>query len=416
MGVMPGYKQTELGVLPEDWTVQRIGELQPFVTSGSRGWAGFYSEYGSPFIRITNLSRESIYPDLKDLRFVRLPSNDSEGARTQLHDGDVLISITADIGIVGYVTKQMPKPAYINQHIALIRFNPSQTSSRFVSYFLASHKPQKNFRALTDSGAKAGMNLATVQQLKVALPTALHEQEAIAEALSDADALIESLEQLLAKKRQINQGAMQELLTGKKRLPGFVDEWRSRRLGELASMASGGTPSTSIPQHYEGSIPWVSISDMTNAGKVIRSTERCLSPLGFSNSAAQMFPVGTVLYAMYASLGECSIAGVELCTSQAILGIRTRKDLDPEFLYHWLRSQRSSVKAMGQQGTQANLNKGMVQAFRLEVPDLYEQRAISAVLSDMDTELATLETKLTKARQLKQGMMQELLTGRIRLV
>ena len=176
MDLMTNHKQTELGYLPEDWSVLPIGELLPFVTSGSRGWKAFYSEFGSPFIRITNLSRKSIYPDLSDLRFVSLPAVDSEGARTQLQDGDVLISITADIGIVGHVTRRMPKPAYINQHIALVRFDPDQTSSRYVSYFLASERPQKNFRELTDSGAKAGMNLTTVQQIMVALPTTLDEQ------------------------------------------------------------------------------------------------------------------------------------------------------------------------------------------------------------------------------------------------
>jgi type I restriction enzyme, S subunit len=120
----PCYKQTEVGVIPEKWEVKQIGDLQPFVTSGSRGWATFYSDRGAPFIRITNLSRASIYLDLEDLRLVNLPKNDSEAARTQLQDGDILISITADIGIIGYVSARVSKPAYINQHIALVRLDP----------------------------------------------------------------------------------------------------------------------------------------------------------------------------------------------------------------------------------------------------------------------------------------------------
>ena len=131
-----GYKQTEVGVIPEDWKAKQIGDLRPFVTSGSRGWAAFYADYGATFIRITNLTRGLIYLDLSDLRFVSLPANNSEGARTQLQTGDVLISITADIGIVGYVSAQVPRPAYINQHIALVRFDPSITSPKFISYFL----------------------------------------------------------------------------------------------------------------------------------------------------------------------------------------------------------------------------------------------------------------------------------------
>ena len=115
-----GYKLTEVGIIPEDWGSVQLGELRPFVTSGSRGWASFYSEHGSLFVRITNLSRESIYLHLTDSKFVKLPPKASEGIRTQLEEHDVLISITADIGMIGYIDSSIPKPAYINQHIAQI--------------------------------------------------------------------------------------------------------------------------------------------------------------------------------------------------------------------------------------------------------------------------------------------------------
>jgi type I restriction enzyme S subunit len=213
-----GYKQTEVGVIPEDWEVKQIGELKPFVTSGSRGWAAFYSDRGAPFIRITNLSRDSIYLDLEDLRLVNLPNDSSEGARTQLRDRDVLISITADIGIIGYVSESVPKPAYINQHIALVRFDSSNTNPVFVSYFLASEKSQKLFRTLTDSGAKAGMSLIMVQKIHLALPPTKAEQDAIAEVLNAIDAEVALLEAQLAKYRQLKQGLMQKLLTGRIRL------------------------------------------------------------------------------------------------------------------------------------------------------------------------------------------------------
>jgi type I restriction enzyme S subunit len=258
--------------------------------------------------------------------------------------------------------------------------------------------------------------LTAPQISKYLLPVPpLPEQQAIADALSDADALIESLEQLVAKKRHLKQGTMQELLTGKKRLPGFSGEWAEKRLGELAEMGSGGTPLSSVSEYYDGDIPWVSISDMTKGGKVIESTERNLTALGFANSAAQMFPTDSVLYAMYASLGECSIAGVSLCASQAILGIRVKSNLSSEFLYYYLTSLKPIVKSIGQQGTQSNLNKGMVQDFRISLPPVAEQTAIATILSDMDAEIAELETQLAKTRALKQGMMHKLLTGEIRL-
>lgn len=260
------------------------------------------------------------------------------------------------------------------------------------------------------------LNQGILASLKIPFPP-LPEQRDIAAALGDVDALLSRLDRLIAKKRDLKQAAMQQLLTGQTRLPGFEGEWELKRLGEVAEMGSGGTPPSAVSAYYDGDIPWVAISDMTRAGKVITSTERNLTAIGLANSAAQMFPAGTVLYAMYASLGECSIAGVPLCSSQAILGIRPKSVcLDGTYLYYYLASLKNVVRALGQQGTQANLNKGMVQDFRLNLPPVAEQRAIAAVLSDMDTELAALEARRDKTRLLKQGMMQELLTGKTRLI
>src|SRR5467141_2618117 len=167
MEVKPGYKQTEVGVIPEDWDVVEAFELEPFITSGSRGWAKYYSDHGALFMRITNLSRNSIYPNLTDQKFVNLPQNEAECLRTALQNGDILISITADIGIIGYVNASMPKPAYINQHIACLRLPPETADSLFASYYLASHGPQKRLSEMTDVGAKLGINLTTVGKLKL---------------------------------------------------------------------------------------------------------------------------------------------------------------------------------------------------------------------------------------------------------
>jgi type I restriction enzyme S subunit len=434
----PGYKQTEVGVVPEDWEVKQIGDLQPFVTSGSRGWAAFYSDRGAPFIRITNLSRASIYLDLEDLRLVNLTKNDSEAARTQLQDGDILISITADIGIIGYVSVRIPKPAYINQHIALMRFDPLQTNSKFVSYFLASERPQKLFRALTDSGAKAGMNLTTVQQIRLALPPSRAEQEAIAESLSDADALIESLEQLIAKKRQTKQGAMQELLTGKKRLPGFAtkpgykqtevgvipEDWEVRPLVGLASILHGygfqsqyfkphGTYRLTTPGHFHETGGFRDVGDkqkfydgplpdgylLSDGDLIVVMTEQADGLLG---SAALVPPGGSYLHNQ--RLGKVKLLS---------------PNVSSKFLYRVFNSRGYRAKV---RETAAGTKVKHTSPFKLlEIPvtlppTLAEQEAIATILTDMDAEIAALEGKLAKARQLKLGMMQELLTGRIRLV
>jgi type I restriction enzyme S subunit len=430
-----GYKQTEVGVIPADWEVKRIADLNPFVTSGSRGWARHYSEHGSPFIRITNLSRSCIYPDLNDLRFVSIAADDSEAARTQLRDGDVLISITADIGIVGHVTPNLLKPAYINQHIALIRFDSDQTNSRFVSYFLASESPQKFFRALTDSGAKAGLNLTTVQQIRIALPPTKAEQEAIAEALSDADAFIESLDQLLAKKRQIKQGAIQEMLIGKKRLLGFEiqpgykqaevgwipADWEATALGNVIDLLTG--------------FPFPSKAYSQAGIRLLRGSNVKRGITEWSEDATEYWPAitsnirkfvlvtGDVVIAMDGSLVGRSFAmlsdeDVPALLLQRVARIRS-EIVSQNYLKAWICSKRFTEHCDIVKTVTAipHISPADIRSFKIALPPTKaEQEAIASILSDMDTEITALEDKLAKARHLKQGMMQELLTGRIRLV
>jgi type I restriction enzyme S subunit len=228
--------------------------------------------------------------------------------------------------------------------------------------------------------------------------------------------LISALEKKIAKKKLIKQGAMQQLLTGKKRLPGFTEEWEEIKLGDFTTMNSGGTPSSSVAEYYNGDIPFLSISDITTAGKYIYKTEKCITDKGLQNSSARMYPIGTIMYAMYASLGKTSISNIELSCSQAILGIQPNHKLDSHYLYYHLSFIENEVKDMGQTGTQSNLSKQIVQNFILYIPtNIKEQQAIATILSDMDKEISDLETKRDKYRLIKQGMMQKLLTGQIRL-
>lgn len=411
-----GYKMTEVGVIPEDWEVSAIGDLKPFTTSGSRGWGPFYSERGSLFVRITNLSRHSIYLDLTNSKFVNLPPEEREGTRTLLSENDVLISITADIGIIGFVDEDVPTPAYINQHIALVRFDPAQTCSKFISYFLASENPQKLFRASTDTGAKAGMSLGTVQKIQTVLPP-LPEQRAIAQALSDTDALLASLDQLIAKKQGIKQATMQQLLTGKTRLPGFGGDWEVKRLGEIAEIVSGGTPSTSNPAFWGDDVLWCTPTDITaNAGKYLSSTAQRISELGLKNCSARLLPAGTLLLCSRATIGILKIATVPICTNQGFKSLICHASVNNEFLYYRISTMKAQMIERAIGSTFLEISKKDTAALTLLMPPLEEQTAIASVLSDMDAELAALDARRAKTWDLKQAMMQALLTGRIRLV
>ncbi len=417
MELKPGYRQTEVGVIPDEWDTPMIADFRPFVTSGSRGWAAFYSDQGSPFIRITNLSRDSIYLDLENLRFVELPKESSEGARTHLQDGDLLISITADIGIVGIVSAKLSRPAYINQHIALVRFDEATANSKLVTYFLASEGPQRLFRALTDSGAKAGMNLTTVQQIRLALPPTKAEQEAIAEALSDADALIESLEQLIAKKRQIKQGAMQELLTGRRRLPGFRGEWDMVQLREVADTDPENLGVDTQPSFSFNYIALDNVDAGTLCGYSLQifptAPSRARRRIRKYDVLVSTVRPNLMSHLFFLTEGENWVCSTGFCVVRCREGIA-----HPGYIYFHMfsGSVTRQIDAFLTGSNYPAINSGDVRALQIPLPDHAEQTAIAGILSDMDAEIAALDAKLAKVRQVKKGMMQELLTGRIRLV
>jgi type I restriction enzyme, S subunit len=409
--VPEGYKQTEVGVIPEDWEDIEIGQLNPFVTSGSRGWAEFYSNYGYPFIRITNMTRESISLDLDDLRYVELPDSVSEGKRTQLQNDDLLVSITADVGIISYVDDKLQKPAYINQHIALIRFDEQKVNSRFLSYFLSHENAQKWFRGGTDQGAKAGMSLIKIRQIKAALPP-IAEQNLIASALSDTDALIESLEQLLAKKRQIKQGAMQELLTGKRRVEGFDSKWKALRFEDLVTLRRERID----PRKKEIQFFCVELEHIDSAtGLILGSTVT-----HEQSSLKSVFYSGDILFGkLRAYLRKYWWANRSGVCSTEIWVFSPKENLTlSSYLFQIVKTDDFIESASSSYGTHMPRSDwNVVKQFEVLFPSsLEEQTAIATILSDMDLEIGAIATKLTKARQLKQGMMHELLTGRIRLI
>jgi type I restriction enzyme S subunit len=408
-----GYKLTEVGVIPEDWVCCEIGIFNPFVTSGSRGWASFYATHGDVFVRITNMSRESIYLNLTDTKFVLLPYQSSEGKRTSLENGDILVSITADIGICSYVDERLEKPAFINQHVALIRFDKKEIHSKFVAYFLSSENVQKLFKGAADQGAKAGMNLDAVRKIRAAIPSK-PEQTAIANALSHVDALISELEKLIAKKQAIKTATLQQLLTGRTRLPQFAlredgtpkgykpselgeipEDWDVREIGNFAPMQRG----FDLPaeQRKNGKFPVVYSNGIVNFHEKYQVT----GP--------------GVVTGRSGTLGKVHYVESNFWPHNTSLWVTKFNGSHPKFVY-FLFTYIGFERFASGSGV-PTLNRNDAHKFMFYIPNaIEEQTAIATILSDMDTEIQTLQQRLSKTRQIKQGMMQELLTGKTRLV
>lgn len=210
------FKNSPLGLIPNEWNVQPLKFLSEFVTSGSRGWAQYYADQGSLFLRIGNLTREHINLRYDDLVHVRPPKG-TEGARTKVIPGDLLVSITADLGIIGCVSEDIGD-AYVNQHIALVR-PLKEINPRWCAHYLASPSYQKQFTLLNDSGAKAGLNLTSIGNLLVSIPDDNSEQSQIVRSLDEIDGQVETKKVYLRKQILLKQGLMHDLLTGTIRVP-----------------------------------------------------------------------------------------------------------------------------------------------------------------------------------------------------
>lgn len=398
----------DIGEIPKDWEIDIIGNLCKTASGGtpSRSNLSFYNG-DIKWFTTGELNDGYLYDSIEHINKEALNNSSAKLFDT----GTVLMAMYgATIGKLGVLTQA----ATTNQ--ACCAFEHSSILSLYLFYYLLFKR-----KAIIELGCGAGQpNISQdiIKSILLFYPSNKEEQQRIVTCLNDIDTLLSILDKKIEKKNLIKQGTLQQLLTGEKRLEGFNKPWIEKRLGDMSTMNSGGTPSSKVQAFYNGGIPFLSISDMTAQGKYIYSTEKKISELGLINSSARIVNKGTILYAMYASLGKCSISAIKMAISQAVLGINVNTAiLDNVFLYYYLSFIENKVVAMGQTGTQSNLSKELVQNFVLKIPvDLTEQIAIATILSDMDAEIEALETKRSKYEQVKQGMMQQLLTGKIRLI
>ncbi len=410
------YKKTDVGLIPDDWDVASIGSKSTKVGSGITPTGGerIYKDFGRPFVRSQNVGWGQLI--IEGLSFIDEQTHRTFDA-TEIKEGDVFLNITgASIGrstlADGFVIG-----GNVNQHVCIIRTIKDELEPRFLNVFLLSSFGQRQVASFQAGGNREGLNFGQIRSFRLTLPP-LPEQRAIAAALSDVDALINSLERLIAKKRDIEKTTMQQLLAGITRLPGFSQEWQEKSLTELADIQRGASPRPiESPIWYDrgSNVGWVRISDISASdGKYLQTTKDFLSRQGIANS--RFLPSGSLIMSICATVGIPVITQIDTCIHDGFVGFTRLREVDQTFLYYKLKYLEPAFKAIGQTGSQSNLNTNLVRAYKIKLPPVTEQLAISEFLSDMDYEIVALEKQRDKIVLLKQGMMQELLTGRIRLV
>ena len=416
--IPPGYKQTEVGVIPEDWTVKPLGSV---LSKGRLGgnYANRDEEAEFPLMKMGNVGRGQI--DLAKIQFI------APGVRPDLEHrlvrGDVLFNTRNTLDLVGKVAMwrdELPV-AYYNSNLMRFEFDPQEVcSGEYANSFLNTAGTVSRLRELaTGTTSVAAIYTRDLMGLPFAVPPLL-EQRAIAAALSDVDVLLAKLDQLIAKKRDLKQAAMQQLLTGQTRLPGFCGAWEAVKAVDIGRFRGG----CGFPIKYQGSVsgeyPLFKVSDMNNAGNetFMETANNYISEPLRKQLGATAFPAESIVFAKVGAavfLERKRILSRPSCLDNNMAAfVMDRSRAYSLFIHYVLLNTKLgdlvSTTAL------PSLSSSVLAEIELPFPSLPEQTTIATVLSDMDAEIAALEARRDKTRALKQGMMQELLTGRIRLV
>ena len=430
-----GYKQTEVGIIPSDWNTKPCSAISDLITVGIViRPTQYYVEQGIPALRSANVREDGINDF--DMVFISEKANKLL-SKSQLRTNDVVSVRTGYPGTSAGVPSSLAGANCID----LLITRPSKlVNSKYLVYWINSSHGKDQVLRNQGGLAQQHFNVSELRNLVVALPPTLAEQEAIAEALSDADAFIEAVEQLLTKKRQVKQGAMQELLTGKRRLPGFEkkagykqtpsgifpEDWDIVPLNMISSMhgrigwqglkQSEFTMKADDPflitgmNFKDGEIRWEEVYH------VPWERYEIAKEIQLKSGDVLMTKDGTIGKMLY--VDEIPYPGKATLNSHLLVFRPLNNKYIPKFLFYQMNSKAffNHIEQEKSGTTFFGITQEAVGKYNVFLPSIPEQTAITEILSDMDVEIAALEEKLSKARQVKQGMMSMLLTGRVRLV
>lgn len=412
-----GYKQTEAGVIPEDWSSVRLGSLA-YIQRGASPrpidspiWFDQNSKTG--WLRISDVSKAKKYllETTQNLSLLGIKNS------RPVDKGSLIMSICATVG------KPILTAKDVCIHDGFVVFNNPKVNKNFLYYILL--KLEKSWEKQGQTGSQMNLNTNLINLTHVAIPSLDIEQDAITRSLSDIDDLIITLEKLIVKKRDIKTATMQQLLTGKKRLPPFdklnlkdckpvykptelgeiPEDWSVVELGDIAKINMGQSPNGRFYNNEGDGLPLVQgNTDIKNRKTIIRN---------YTSQTTKFAQKGEIILSVRAPVGEIAIATFDCCIGRGVCSIKYGNN----FLYHLLVFYEDQWHKLSKGSTFDSVNADEVRTLLLPLPnDFDEQIAIAQALTDFDKEIYLLEHRLNKTKQIKQGMMEELLMGRIRLI
>ncbi|MBR4029543.1 MAG: restriction endonuclease subunit S [Alistipes sp.] len=399
MNIPQGYKQTELGIIPEDWEVKKICEGLADVKSGKRLPSGYYvtnQHTKHPYIRVIDMYDGGV--DTSNLMYV--PDEAYKPIeKYRIFKDDIFISVAGTLGIVGKIPEWLDGANLTENANRLTNITCNRD---YLLYYLRSPYIQDVISSEQTIGAQPKLALMRIRNFDIALPKDIAEQRAIAEALSDVDGLIAALDKKTAKKRLLKQGAMQQLLTGKKRLPGFTDEWIKCELLTVCNVLDNKRVPLNDEQRTSGIYPYCGANGIVDyIDRYIFDEDLIL--IAEDGGNFDQYETRPIAYWMSGKYWVNNHAHV----------LKAKNEYNQRHIFYQLEHKDITDYIVG--GTRTKLTRAQLDKIEISMPSTYaEQQAIATILSDMDKEIADLEAQRDKYRLLKSGMMQKLLTGQIR--
>lgn len=409
--------------IPRGWSLIPAGDVFTFVKSyafsrdnlvndthnkdgiGNIHYGDIHSTFSTPSISLKEVS----VPMIKDVDFVPKPED-------LLKDGDLIMADASEdyagVGVTVSLHGLESKKVVGGLHTFVLRDTKNKTDKYFRQYIFRNPVIRNSLQKVANGVAVYGISKTAVSKIMLSLPSIL-EQNRIVGVLETWDRAIEKLVKKIAIKKEIKKGLMQELLTGKTRLPGFIKNWETKSLGDcLDRMEGGGTPSKENASFWNGSIPWASVKDIVTHNP--HDTQDHISVDGLQSSASRVVSKGTLIVPTRMALGYAVIFDVDVAINQDLKALYPKKELLNQYLFYWFKSKKESIKRLGSGSTVSGIQQGELKRIKILLPSPEEQTAIADILSTVDKETKELEQKLSLIKDQKKYLLNNLITGTIR--
>lgn len=403
---------------PSDWKITSIEKLGKCYSGLSGKSADDFGTGSSNYITFLNVLK-NIKVDIDALEKVSILSGENQNA---VKKGDLFFNTSSEtpdeVGMCAALLSDLNN-VYLNSFCFGYRlYDTSVLSPLFASYFFNSIYGRQLMSLYAQGSTRYNLSKSSFIKMEIPVPS-IKEQQAITSVLSDFDEHIDNLTELIEKKKAIREGALDDLLSGRTRINGFDVEWIESTIEDSTKeIITGGTPSTKVNKYWGGSIPWLASTEIHQ--KIITRATKNITKIGLNNSSAKMAPKDSVLIALAGqgkTRGTAAFLAYPMALNQSLAALVAADETDSKFLYYLIENMYVELRELSSgDGGRGGLNKTLIKNINIRLPrEIKEQQAIASVLTAMDEEIESLETEKEKMMQIKEGAMDDLLTGRVRL-